>query len=183
MTNSDPRLGLKDPYYVDIENTYILAFIIYGLFAIPNNAVMGFAILFLIVFGFMIYNRRRKLRLSDHQSPLKMIHINLFITQFWRFILLSILPVIASSVIVGQFADSSNIDEMYERHDALGTKPDLDELAESIYNYQIVNETLIFWTNLLCFLPLLFYILYMHFRGFRAYKKGEEIDPKSWRPA
>jgi uncharacterized membrane protein len=107
----DARLK-KDEHYVDMISVYHFAFAVFGLCVVPLDLFQGLAIIAIIIYAFYIYAKRRKINRAPVPSELKLSHINLLITNFWRFNYLFLIPFILGLIRHGMSCKCSSRQEM-----------------------------------------------------------------------
>lgn len=174
----DKRLK-KDEYYVDIIGTYNMLFVTFGFCVVPLETLLSIGIFLLFVMIFVLYARRRKINRQELPSQIRLSHINLMITQYWRFTYLSAIPFIFSAIIVGAFGHH---DAWTQLQDMLQSENSDPLMIENLMNqYKEDNAMLSLVCNILFYQPVIWYILYKLYKGYKAFKAGEIIEnPKDW---
>ena len=163
---------------VDVERSYFLMAGGIVLFAMPSEITSAIAILFFCVLIFMLYLWRRRLAKAEAVDAFKLSHMNLILKSFWRMSYFSILASLLSAVIVWAYGDKAALGALGNalfKGEAAGM-----DMANVLLNNQAVNGALMIWSGFATFLPVAAYILARLYKGYRAYKAGESIDPYAW---
>jgi hypothetical protein len=54
------------------------------------------------------------------------------------------------------------------------------QIEKLMKQYQADTKNIALLCNLILFQPLIWYILFKTYKGYKAYKNNEIVDPKSW---
>lgn len=168
----------KDEHFVDMIGVYHFAFAVFGLCILPIELLQGIAIIAIVIYAFYIYAKRRKIKKAPVPSELKLSHINLLITNFWRFNYLFLVPFIMGLTVMALYGDHTKWNEFQAQ--LMQGNTDMSYMEGLLDEYKSDNFNLKLICNLIFYQPLIWYILFKTYKGYKAFKNNEIVDPKSW---